>query len=281
MRVPLGDKHTGRERSSAPRIRECRTGSRRVMISRSSLASVVGCEFDRRQRPSGVGRCVSQFANGVDACSVGRKNWRVGVNSQTDLSCDIARLTASIARAAAATEIALSERLPVPGDGDPRSPLVEHKELCRQLGALRGRVARAQYGSEEPGALRAELATLVFFAKTLEADADTWRGALKQRIRELEQQRAAEHQERERSAAQRARLVRRRDALEFTIGQTAARMAGQNGGECRCTVPVFTLGEGLTVCSVSVSWPRRGFRFAKRWLVTLNGSGDDVLVRRE
>jgi hypothetical protein len=218
---------------------------------------------------------------GVDAYSVGRKNWRMGVNFQTDLFCDIARLTASIDRAAAATEIALTERLPVYGDGDPRSPLLEHKELRRQLAALRGRVARAQYGSEEPRALRAELATLVFFAETLQADADIWRGALKQRIRALERQRAAERRERERSAAQRAQLVRRRDALEFTIGQTAARMARQNGGECRRTVPVFTLGEGLTVCSVSVSWPKSGFRFAKRWLVTLNGSRDDVLVRRE
>jgi hypothetical protein len=221
------------------------------------------------------------LADGVDAYSVGRQNWRVGVHPQTDLFCDIARLTVSIDRAAAATEIALTERLPVSGDIDPRSPLVEHKELCRQLAALRDRVARAQYGSEEPRALRAELATLVFFAETLQADADTWRGALKQRIRELERQRAAERQERERLAAQRAQLVRRRDDLEVTIGQTAARMARQNGGECRRTVPVFVLGEGLTLCSVSVSWPRRGFRFAKRWLVTLNGSRDDVLIRRE
>lgn len=221
------------------------------------------------------------FADGVDAYSVRRKNWRVGVYSQTDLFCDIARLTVSIDRAAAATEIALTERLPVSGDGDPRSPLVEHKELCRQLAALCDRVARAQHGSEGPRALRAELATLAFFAETLQTDADTWRGALKQRIRELERQRAAERQERERLAAQRAQLVRRRDALEFTIGQTAARMARQNGGECRRTVPVFTLGEGLTVCSVSVSSPRRGFRFAKRWLVTLNGSRDDLLIRRE
>jgi hypothetical protein len=224
---------------------------------------------------------MSQFAMGVDAYSLGRKNWRVRVNSQTDLFSDIVRLTASIDRAAAATEIALTDRLPVSGDGDPRSPLVERKELCRQLAALRGRVARAQCGSEEPRALRAELATLVFFAETLQGDADTWRAALTERTRALERQRAAERQARERSAAERAQLVRRRDALEFTIGQTATRMARHNGGECRHTVPVFTLGEGLTVCSVSVSWPRRGLRFAKRWLVTLNGSHEEVMVRRE
>jgi hypothetical protein len=205
----------------------------------------------------------------------------VGVYPHTDLFCDIARLTVSIDRAAAATEIALAERLPVPGDGDPPSPLMEHKELCRQLAALCDRVARAQLGSEGPRALRAELATLAFFAETLQTDADTWRGALKQRIRELERQRAAERQERERLAAQRAQLVRRRDALEFTISHTAALMARQNGGECRRTVPVFTFGEGLTVCSVSVSSPRIGFRFANRWLVTFDGSHDDVLIRRE
>lgn len=224
---------------------------------------------------------MSQVADGVDAYPVGRKNWRVRVYSQTELFCEIARITVSIDRAAAATETTLTEHLPSSEDGDPRSPLAEHKELCRQLAALRDRVARAQYGSEEPRALRAELATLLFFAETLQADADTWRGALKQRVRELERQRAAERQERERLAAQREELVRCRDSLEFTIGQTAARMAQQNGGECRRTLPVFTFGEGLTVCSVSVSWPRRGFRFAKRWLVTLNGSRDDVLVRRE
>lgn len=218
---------------------------------------------------------------GVDAYAVGRKNRRVGAHSQADLFCDIARLTVSIERSAAATETALNERLPVSGDGDPRSPLVEHKELCRQLAALRDRVAQAQDGSEEPRGLRAELATLVFFAETLQADADTWRGALRERVQQLERQRAAERQERERLAAHRARLVRRRDVLELTIGQTSARMARQDGGECRRTVPVFSLGEGLSVCSVSVSCPRRGFRFAKRWLVTLNDSRDDVLVRRE
>lgn len=205
----------------------------------------------------------------------------VAVSPQNDLFREIARLTISIHRAAAATEMTLTEHLSASDDDDPRSPLVEHRELRRQLAALRDRVARAQHGSEEPGALRAELATLLFFAKTLQADADIWRAALKQRLEELERKRIAERRQRERLAAQREELVRRRDALRFTIGQTAARMAQQNGGECRRTLPVFSLGEGLTVCSVSVSWPRRGFRCAKRWLVTLNGSRSDVLVRRE
>ena len=177
----------------------------------------------------------------------GRKNWRVRVDAQTDLCGDIARLSVSIDRAAAATERALTARLPVSVDGDPCSPVVERTELFRQLTALRDRVARAHRAGEEPRALRAELATLVFFAETLQADADLWRGTLEQRIREFERQQAAERQERERLAAQRAQLVRRREALEVTIGQTAVRMARQNGGDCRCTVPVFTLGDGLTV----------------------------------
>ena len=74
---------------------------------------------------------------------------------------------------------------------DPGSRLVERKELCRQLAALRERVAVAEQGNEDPVALRAELATFLFFAKTLQADADDWRSTLEGRIKELELQRAA------------------------------------------------------------------------------------------
>jgi hypothetical protein len=58
-------------------------------------------------------------------------------------------------------------------------------------------------------------------------------------------------------------------------------MAQRDGGECRRTLPVFAFGPGLTVCSVAVSCPRKGFRFPKQWLVTLNGSRDGVMIRRE
>ncbi len=205
----------------------------------------------------------------------------MGVNPETDLFGEIARSTISIDRAALATEMILAECRCGSDDDDPRSPLAEHKELCRQLAALRDRVIRAQHASNDPRALRAELATLLFFARTLQADANVWRAALRDRITELERQRAAERQERERWAAQREELSRRRDALRFTIDQTAARMAQQNRGECRRTLPVFTLSEGLTLYSVSVSWPRKGVRCAQRWLVTLNGAHDDVLIRRD
>jgi hypothetical protein len=198
---------------------------------------------------------------------------------QTDLVSDVARLKVSIDRAAAATETTLARAQPVPAD-DPRSPLAEHKELCRQLAALRERVAIAEDRNEGPPALRAELATLLFFATTLRADADHWRSAVAEQAEELERQKTAARKQRESLAGDREKLVRRRDALQSTILQTAARMAQQYRGECRRTVPVFTLGDGLTVCSVSVSCPRRGFRFAKQWLVTLTGS-HDVLVRRE
>jgi hypothetical protein len=190
-------------------------------------------------------------------------------------------LKGCIDRAAAAAETALSADLASPGDDDPRSPRTEQKELCRQLAALRQRVARAQDEDDEPRAVRAELATLMFFATTLQSDAATWRAALDARLQEFERQRAAEREERERLAAKREELVRRRDALQFSIVETAERMALENRGECRRTLPVFTLGESLTVCSVSVSSSRRRFRFAKVWLVTLNDSLDAVLVKRQ
>ena len=87
--------------------------------------------------------------------------------------------------------------------------------------------------------------------------------------------------ERERLVAERETLARRRDGLQLSIVQTAARMVQRDGGEWRRTLPVFTLDEGLTVCSVAVSCPRRGLRFPKQWLVTLNRTRDDVTIRRE
>lgn len=186
-----------------------------------------------------------------------------------------------IDRAAAASELTLAGDLSISEDDDPRSPQSEHRELCRQLTAVRERVALADELSEGPRALRAELATLLFFAKTLQADTGDWRSTLRERIDELERQRTAARRERERLAAERETLVRCRDALQLRIVQTAARIAQLDAGECRKTLPMSELGDGLTVCSVSVSCPRKGLRFAKRWLVTLNDSRDDVLVRRD
>ena len=95
----------------------------------------------------------------------------VGGDPQTELMSEIAALRGSIDRAAAATEIVLA--------GHP--PEAEHQELCRQLAVLRERVARAQHRDDDPSAVRAELATLLFFAKTLEADIERWRSALANR----------------------------------------------------------------------------------------------------
>jgi hypothetical protein len=204
----------------------------------------------------------------------------VSVETHTEVVSEVARLRFFIDRAAAATEITLTSDPPASEDDDPRSPRAEHEELCRQLAALRERVALAEYVNEGPRALRGELATLLFFAETLQADAAGWRSTLKARIKELERRRAAARREQDRLAAEREKLVRRRDTLRLGILRTAARMAEQGGGDCRSTFPVFTLGDGLSVCSVSVFWPRKGLRVAKRWLVTLNDSRDDVTVVR-
>jgi hypothetical protein len=216
----------------------------------------------------------------VDAHSVRRENLPLGVDPQANLVSEIAQMKVSIDHAAAATEITLAGHRPASADDDPCATPAEYKELCRQLAALRERVALAECRNEGPHALRAELATLLFFARALQADTDDWRSALEEQLKQLGRQKTAARKERERLAADREKLARRRDALQLTILQTAARMAQQYRGECRRTIPVFTLGEGLTVCSVSVSCPRRGFRFAKQWVVTLTRS-HEVLVRRE
>jgi hypothetical protein len=185
------------------------------------------------------------------------------------IDSEIARLRAAIERAAASTAGMLACH-----------PSADHRELSRQLSSLRARVAVAEGRDQAPGALRAELATLLSFARTLEADAESWRSAIQDVMHERERQRFAAEAERVGLEGDRETLARRRDALQSTILQTAAGMARQYRGECRRTLPVFTLWDGLTVCSVSVSCPRRGFRFAKQWCVTLTRS-QDVQIRRE
>jgi len=124
----------------------------------------------------------------VDARSERRENRSLRAEPQTDLVSEITGLTASIDRAAAATKVTLAECPPASGDDDPRSRLAEYKELSRQLNALRERVALAEGRNEGPMALRAELATLLFFARTLQADADRWRSAGEEREKELQRQ---------------------------------------------------------------------------------------------
>jgi hypothetical protein len=199
---------------------------------------------------------------------------------QTDIASEIVRLRAAIDREAASTVWMLNAHPSAREHDYPRWGAEEHRELCRQLAALDERVARAHSRGEDRLLLRAELATLLSFARTLRDDAAAWRAALPAGLREVRREQAAARAERERVAAERAALIERRNGLRRQIGQTARRMAQDSGGECRPTLPVFRLGEDLSVCSMSIKSSRRGFR-AGRWsLVTLNESGDEVVVRQ-
>ena len=192
----------------------------------------------------------------------------------------IARLRVSIDREAAAVDKTLKAYTSSSEDGHPRGGWAQHKELRRQLAALHERVAEARSRSQGELAVRAELATLLSFAKTLRTDAETWLAAFEDGLKELELHEIATRQERERLAAEREALMQRRDALQFTLDETAERTAHENGGDCRRTIPVFRLGESVTVSSTAVLSPRKGFRPQKWWLVTLNDSRDRVRVRR-
>lgn len=209
-----------------------------------------------------------------------RNDSALQVHAQTHVVFEIARLRVSIGREAAAVDKTLNDHPSTPDDDYPRWGWVEHKELSRQLAALHEHVARAPSRSQDQPDLRAEFATLLSFANTLRTDAEAWRAAFEDGLKELERQETAAREERERLAAERETLVRRRDALQFTIDETAECLAQENGGDCRRTLPVFRLGEALTVCSVAVLSPRRWFRFQPHWLVTLNDSRDQVRVRR-
>lgn len=216
----------------------------------------------------------------LDACPLRRNDSALRLDAQTHVVSDIACLRVSIGREAAAVDKTLNDHPSTSDDDYPRWGWVEHKELIRQLGALHEHVARTPSRSQDQPDLRAEFATLLSFAKTLRTDAATWRTAFEDGLKELERKETAAREERERLAAERETLMRRRDVLQFTIDDTAGRIAQENGGDCRGTLPVFRLGEALTVCSVTVLSPRKRFRSQAHWLVTLNDSRDQVQVRR-
>lgn len=204
----------------------------------------------------------------------------VGKDDHADLTAPIARLRASIDRDACSAEAALAPSEPGSDDAQDSLELPQRQELRRQVSALRERVARAEARLSDPGELRAEFATLAFFARMLRQDAQTWRDVRHAARAELRREQAAEHRERRRIRAERERLLRRRDLLQARIEHTASKMA-QDSGECRRTVPVITLAEAVTVASVTVSRPRRGLRAGQLWLVTLAADRDGVLVRQD
>lgn len=197
-----------------------------------------------------------------------------------DLADEIAGLRATIDRESTATDVELNAHPSAVEPGYPRWGHAEHQELARQLAALRGSVARAVLESRDERMLRAELATLLPFARTLATDAAAWRAQLEDGLRQVARRDAAARAERERAAAERDALMRHRDALQSGIDRAAGRMERDNRADCRRTIPVFALGEGATVCSISVRIPRRGLRTEKRWLVTLNDSRDEVVIKR-
>ena len=206
---------------------------------------------------------------------------------QTDVVSEIARLRTAIDREAAGADRMLNGD---PSASEPdylRDRVPEYRELSRQLAALRARVARARSHIHDPTMLRAELATLLSFAATLRGDAEAWHSMLAGRLEQLERQEAAAREqaarmvaERERMAAEREALAQQRDTLQQQIDQIAERMASNTGGECRRTIPVLRLDEHLSVCSITVRSPRRGFRPGRCWLVTASHACDEVRVMR-
>lgn len=197
-----------------------------------------------------------------------------------DLIDEISRLGAAIDREATAAEKLLSGQPAAPANDDLGGGLADHRELSRQLRALYEKVARARGRSQGQVTLRAELATLLCFARTLRADAESFPAAFEARRRELERRARAVRREQQRVAAERDAWLRQREALQSRIDAAAAGMARDRGGEWRRTVPCFRVYEAFTVCSALVISPGSGLRSEKRWLVSLNDSGEELMVRR-
>jgi chromosome segregation ATPase len=205
----------------------------------------------------------------------------MAIDSADNVAAQTASLVSTIERADSAAEAALAHSLSAPDQHPAAHELPQHQELCRQLAALRRRLARARSELTDPYALRAELATLAFFARTLREDAERWQATALEALQEIARREAALRREQERLAAKRRELTRRRDALQAAIDRTAAEVADGHRGEWRRTVPVIRLGDALSVSSITVSASKRPFGALRLWLVTLTEDRDRVLVRRD
>jgi DNA repair exonuclease SbcCD ATPase subunit len=198
----------------------------------------------------------------------------MSLTPDTELRASIDRQVAAITAALHGAGSTLS------ADADPADQAAEHRELLRQLAALRDRVARAQRELEEPGVLRAELATLLSFAATLRADVENLQARRQQVIEALARAELVAREAGERLAAEREAALRRRDVLQAKVVQMAEGIARGDRHQCRRTVPVVALDRDVTVCSVGVATPKRRFRSQQFWLVTLTETRDDVLAIR-
>lgn len=205
-----------------------------------------------------------------------REHARRAMTESSELDELFAAMDCQVAAIVTALNVPPSEFADVDGGAQ----LAEHRELVRQLGALRDRVARAKAQICDPRELRAELATLLSFARTLRIDAEGLRARLREALEELVRQQAAARLERTRRAAEREQVLRRRDDLEARIVRAAEAIAQGDRAECRRTVPVIALDQDVTVCSMGVASPRRRFRSRRFWLVTLTDTYDEVLARR-
>jgi hypothetical protein len=184
-----------------------------VASSFSLEASAISRSWAERHpsfMPTGPVLCFSRRlsrrseATDLDACAVRRHDSAVRVDAQTHVGSEIAWLRASIGRAAAAVDGTLNDHRFASDDGYPRWGGVEHRELSRQLNALHEHVARAPSRSQDQLDLRAEFATLLCFAKALQTDAEAWRAAFRDGLKELEREEAAAREDRERLAAESA-----------------------------------------------------------------------------
>jgi hypothetical protein len=199
---------------------------------------------------------------------------------QNDLIDEITRLDVAIDREATAAAKLLRRHPPTLANGNLGSGPADHRELSRQLTALHEKVAQAQGRDEGRVTLRAELATLLAFARTLRADAESLPAAFEARRRELERRERAARREQQRLAAERDAWLRQRNALQSRIDAAAARMARESGGEWRRTLPCFRVCEAFTVCSALVVRPGIGLRGEQRWLISLDDAREELVVRR-
>ncbi len=198
------------------------------------------------------------------------------------LVADLGRLRKDLERDLVAAQQALDGHPSATDTGYPKWGRSEHDALLSRIKEIQQRLetARSRHGGRLT-ALRTELEqALGPEAQSLRVDADAWSNGFERALAQIECEQVARQREREAVAAHQRAMSPVRDALQARLDEAALRLAAEKDTEVFSWTPWISLAPDVVVRSALVKRTARRFRAGRRWLVTLNGARDDVVIER-
>ena len=203
-----------------------------------------GERWSSHPRQSDAAPCLTLFARpqfsatGLDACLARRNDSTLRIDAQTDVVSEIARLRAWIDREAAAVAETLNDRPSTPDDYT--GGWVEH-ESCVGSSTLYTNTWCGRHPGVKIGRPCAQNSPRCCL---LPRPCGPMQRPGGKRLKTSSKNSSGRKPQRAKSGTDwplSATLMRRRDALQSTIDETAGRIAQGTGGDCRRTLPILGL----------------------------------------